>query len=231
MLSDVFYYFLHNTFGGQGRWTILPCVCLGSGRGSRDKFRNVEYGLLIDPAEFRINNIKDFIKNFPLKKRAIILYGPTGTGKTALAHAAAKEINSEIFELNASNLRNKEKLKETLKPAIEQQALLKKGKIILIDEIDWMLGEDRGGIQELSELIEISEYPMILTANDAWTKKLTPLRKKCEIIELKNLDYKIIKDVLIKILRKEKKFIDNKILTEIAVKTKGDLRAAINDLE
>ena len=181
--------------------------------------------------EEAVAKIKDFIKNFHLKKRAIILYGPTGTGKTALAYAAAKETNSEIFELNASNLRNKEKLKETLKPAIEQQALLKKGKIILIDEVDWVLGEDRGGIQELSELIEISEYPMILTANDAWTKKLTPLRKKCEIIEVKNLDYKIVKDVLIKILRKEKKFIDNKILTEIAVKTKGDLRAAINDAQ
>ncbi|MEK6844661.1 MAG: replication factor C large subunit [Nanoarchaeota archaeon] len=181
--------------------------------------------------EEAVAKIKDFIKNFPLKKRAIILYGPTGTGKTALAYAAAKETNSEIFELNASNLRNKEKLKEILKPAMEQRALLKKGKIILIDEVDWIMGEDRGGIQELSELIEISEYPVILTANDAWNKKLSPLRKKCEIIELKNLDYKIVKDVLIKILRKEKKFIDNKILTEISVKTRGDLRAAINDVQ
>ena len=181
--------------------------------------------------EEAVAKVKDFIKNFPLKKRAIILYGPAGTGKTALANAAAKEINSEIFELNASNLRNKEKLKETLKPAIEQQALLKKGKIILIDEVDWIMGEDRGGIQELIELIELSEYPIILTANDVWTKKLSPLRKKCGIIELKNLDYKIIKDVLIKILRKEKKFIDNKILTEIALKTKGDLRAAVNDAQ
>ena len=181
--------------------------------------------------EEAVAKIKDFIKNFPLKKRAIILYGPAGTGKTALAHAAAKEINSEIFELNASNLRNKEKLKETLKPAIEQQSLSKKGKIILIDEVDWVMGEDRGGIQELTELIEFSEYPIILTANDAWTKKLSPLRKKCEIAELKNLDYKIIKDVLIKILRKEKKFIDNKILTNISVKSQGDLRAAINDAQ
>ena len=33
--------------------------------------------------EEAVAKIKDFIKNFPLKKRAIILYGHTGTGKTA----------------------------------------------------------------------------------------------------------------------------------------------------
>ncbi|MBI2003875.1 replication factor C large subunit [Candidatus Pacearchaeota archaeon] len=189
--------------------------------------------------EEAVAKVIDFIKNFPspretpsgLKKRAIILYGSAGTGKTSLANAAAKETNSEIFELNASDLRNKPQLKETLKPAIEQRSLLKKGKILLIDEMDGIAGEDRGGIQELVELIELSEYPIIMTANDAWTKKLSPLRKKCEIIQLKDLDYKIVKDVLIKILRKEKKFIDNKILTEIALKTKGDLRAAINDAQ
>ena len=181
--------------------------------------------------EEAVAKIKEFIKNFSVKKRAIILYGPPGTGKTSLAHVSAKEINSEIFELNASDLRNKEKLKEMLKPAIEQQSLSKKEKIILIDEVDGISGEDRGGVQELNDLIEISEFPIFLTANDAWIKKLAPIRKKCLIIELKNLDYKIIKDVLIKILRKEKKFIDNKILTEISVKSRGDLRAAINDAQ
>ena len=51
------------------------------------------------------------------------------------------------------------------------------------------------------------------------------------MIELKEIDYSTIKDILINILRKEKKFIDNKILTNISVKSKGDLRAAINDLQ
>ncbi len=195
-----------------------------------EKYRPI-YFSEIRGQEEAVAKIKEFIKNFSVKKRAIILHGPPGTGKTSLVYASAKETSSEIFELNASDLRNKPQLKETLKPAIEQQSLLKKGKIILIDEVDGIVGEDRGGVQELSELIELSEYPVFLTANDAWTKKLAPLRKKCAIVELKNLDYKIIKDTLIKILRREKKFIDNKILTEISVKSKGDLRAAINDVQ
>ena len=50
-------------------------------------------------------------KQFP-KKKALMLYGPAGTGKTSLAIASAKENNLEILELNSSDLRNKKKLEE-----------------------------------------------------------------------------------------------------------------------
>jgi len=179
-----------------------------------------------------VAKIMNFVNNFKTqRKKAIIFYGGPGTGKTTLAHVSAKENNLEIFELNASDLRNKTKLQEILKPAIEQQPLIKKGKIILVDEADGIMGSDRGGIPELIRLIEITKYPTIITANNVWSKKLSPLRKKCELIELKELDYKTIKDVLVNILRKEKKIIDNEILTNIAIKSKGDLRAGINDLQ
>ena len=56
--------------------------------------------------ENAIDKLKSFIKNFGKGKNAMILYGPPGTGKTTLAYVAAGETNSEIFELNASDLRN-----------------------------------------------------------------------------------------------------------------------------
>ncbi len=195
-----------------------------------EKYRPI-YFADIKGQEEAVAKIKDFIKNFPLKKKAIILYGPPGTGKTTIAHVTANETNLEIYELNASDLRNKPQLKETLKPAIEQRSLLKKGKILLIDEVDGINEADRGGIQEIISLIEDAEYPVILTANDAWSKKLSLLRKKYQVVELKELDYRTIKDILINILKKEKKFIDSEILTNLAIKSKGDVRAAINDLQ
>jgi replication factor C large subunit len=179
-----------------------------------------------------VARIKNFIKNFDsAKKNAVLLYGPSGVGKTTIAYVAAKETNSEIFELNASDFRNKEKLQEILKPAIEQKSLTKKGKIILVDEVDGILDVDKGGVAELIGLIDISSYPVILTANDVWSKKLNPLRKKTELVQLKEIDYKTIKEVIFDILRKENLFLDNEILTKLAIKAKGDLRAAINDLQ
>jgi len=183
-----------------------------------------------------VEKVREFVKNVKAgarggSKKALVLHGPPGTGKTALAYAAANETNSEIFELNASDLRNKEKLNEVLKPAIEQKSLTKENKIILVDEVDGISAVDRGGLTQLVSLIESTKYPIIITANDVWGKKLSPLRKKAELIQLKEVDYKTIKDVLIFILRKEKNFVDNDILTNIAIKAKGDLRAAINDLQ
>jgi replication factor C large subunit len=176
-----------------------------------------------------IEKIKEFLINS--KKKALILSGAPGTGKTTLALVAAKENKAELFELNASDFRNKEKLNEILKPVLEQKSLIDKGKIILIDEVDGISAVDRGGLPELLRLIETSTYPIIITANNIWDQKFSALRKKCEHIELQEIPYITIKKVLIEILRKENKFLDNEVLTRISINAKGDLRASINDLE
>ncbi|MEK6741875.1 MAG: replication factor C large subunit, partial [Nanoarchaeota archaeon] len=178
-----------------------------------------------------IEKLRNFLKKPSTERGAIVLHGPPGTGKTSLAYVIANETKSEIFELNASDLRNKEKLDEILRPATEQKSLTKKGKIILVDEVDGISEVDRGGLSELVSLIESSAHPMIITANDIWDKKFSELRRNVEMVQLKEIDYKTIKDIMIEILRKEKKFIDGDVLTNISVKSKGDLRAAINDLQ
>ncbi len=178
-----------------------------------------------------IAKIKKFLENFEKGKKALLLHSSPGTGKTTLAYVLASEKNLEIFELNASDFRNREKIKEVLKPAIEQKSLRKKGKIILIDEVDGISKIEEGGLMELLNLIDYSSYPIIMTANNIWDRKLSSLRKKSEIVKLKELNYNEIKNVLTNILRKEKRFIEDDILTIIAVKAKGDLRAAINDLQ
>ena len=118
-----------------------------------------------------------------------------------------------------------------LKPAIEQKSIEKKGKIILMDEVDGISFLDKGGLNELLELIDSSSYPVIITANDIWDKKFFQLRAKADLVQLKEIEYNIIKDILIDILRKERKFIDINILTNVSLKARGDIRAAINDLQ
>ena len=199
-----------------------------------EKYRP-KYFLDVKNQELAVQTVKRFLMGFSMGKkgkRSVILHGPPGTGKTSLAHVAAAETSSEIFELNASDLRNKGKLIEVLRPATKQKSLIKKGKIILIDEVDGVAGNaDRGGVLELLRIIETSNYPIIITANDIWDKKFSPLRRKSEIVQLKEIDYQTTKNILIDILRKENKFIPMDVLTNISIKAKGDLRAAINDLQ
>jgi replication factor C large subunit len=177
-----------------------------------------------------ISEIRTFFEQFP-KKRAIILNGPVGTGKTSLTLSLAQAYDLELFELNASDLRNKKSLEEVLKPSTQQESLFQKSKLILMDEADGITGSDRGGVVELVRLISQTAFPIIITANDIWQKKFSPLRQKCKIINLKELNETTIKEILQEVLNKEAKKINQNTLKLIAKKSKGDVRAALNDLE
>jgi len=180
--------------------------------------------------DLEIQEVKNFFNTFP-KKRALILNGPVGTGKTSMVLALAKESGLEIFELNASDLRNKKSLEAVLRPSIEQQSLFNKGKLILMDEADGITGSDRGGVPELIALITKTSFPIIITANDIWQKKFSLLRQKCKIVNLKELNETIIFEILNKISIKENKEVNKETLNLIARTTKGDVRAALNDLQ
>lgn len=165
------------------------------------------------------------------KKKAILLYGPAGTGKTTLAHVLANELEHEIFELNASDLRNRAKLEEILKPSTLQRSLFNKGKIILVDEVDGVTGTDRGGLPELIALIDKSKFPIVITANDVWNQKFSLLRKKCDLVPVNGLKTEIVFGILQEVMQKENRIVEISLLNNITLKSKGDLRAAINDLQ
>lgn len=194
-----------------------------------EKYRPRKYEDIIGQ-EKAIDGIKNFIREFP-KKKALILHGQAGTGKTSIVHAAAKENNLEILELNSSDLRNKQKLEETLAPATIQKSLFKKGKILLMDEVDGVTGTDKGGIPELVRLIHETKFPIIMTCNDVWQSKLAPVRARSKVIELKPLDIGTIVSILARVAEKEDLNKDPKYLKLIAIKSQGDLRAALNDLQ
>jgi len=181
--------------------------------------------------ELAIDKIKIFMRTFP-KKKSVVLHGPPGIGKTSLAYAIAFEIDAEILELNASDFRNKAKIAEIIGPATRQKSLFNKNKIILVDEVDGVSAmKDRGGLGELLGLIEKSAFPIIITANDIWNKKFSMLRRKAELVQLKDVDYKVTLDILKEVCEKENCVVAGDVLTSIAIKSRGDIRAALNDLQ
>ncbi len=183
--------------------------------------------------ERAVAQLRDFILNFAKqKKKALLLTGPPGSGKSSCATAAARECDLELFEVNASDKRNKEHVEGIVGNALKQSSLFGRGKLILIDEVDGMSGtDDRGGIATLASLISNSPFPILMTANDGYSDKLKALRKECLVVAVEPLATEHMIAVLAKICRNEQVQCSEKLLTHIARQAQGDLRAAINDLE
>ncbi len=173
-----------------------------------------------------------WLRSWRPRKKAALFHGPVGTGKTSLVEALGKEKNFEIIELNASDYRSASQIKEVLSQSIKQKSLFKKGKIFFIDEIDGLAGrEDRGGVGEIIKIIKESQYPIILTANNPWDIKLRSLRSYCQLIQFSKVFYWDMIKRMQYICEKEKVKCDKEILRQIAKRSEGDLRSAINDLE
>ena len=136
-----------------------------------------------------LSELKSYISGYKHGGDAALIYGPTGCGKTAAVQAIAKELNLELVELNASDLRNKDAINSIVGSASKQMSLFMRGKIILVDEIDGLAGrEDRGGLQELLKLITESSFPIVMTANDPFEQKFSALRKAAKMIQFNKIE-------------------------------------------
>ncbi len=177
--------------------------------------------------------LQDFVLNYPrFRKKAMIIYGPTGTGKTSSVYAIANENNYEVIEINSSDVRNKKGILETFGDALNQTSLFNKGKIFLFDDIDGLSGtKDRGGIQAIISLLQKSPHPIVLTSNDPWNKKYSALRSKTEMVELKPLSHLEILRILGRVCTEEKLDVTEDVLKAISIKNEGDARSAITDLQ
>lgn len=180
-----------------------------------------------------IKKLKKFVNNFKnQKKKAVLLHGPPGSGKTVIVKALASDYDLDLIELDASDLRNRKSIEELFGAASKQASLLKKSKILFADEIDGLSGrKDRGGTGALKKVIKETNFPVILTANDPYASKLRSLRKKCKLIKMRKLNYLSIRKRLRQICEAEGISHEKPVLKKLAAAAEGDLRAAINDLQ
>ncbi|MBW2983091.1 replication factor C large subunit [Candidatus Woesearchaeota archaeon] len=179
-----------------------------------------------------LERVKPLLQRWSRKSKPLWFWGDPGSGKTAAAVALANELNLELVEVNASDRRNKQSIHDHVGGAIKQGSLFGGGKLILIDEVDGLSGtQDRGGIPELLKVLKNSSYPVILTSQDPFDKKFSSLRKACELIQFKTLQYKSIVSRLRQIVKQESIEYEEDSITRIARQAGGDMRAAINDAQ
>jgi replication factor C large subunit len=190
------------------------------------------------------------------KKRAVILSGKAGTGKTSSAIALANDFGWTVIELNTSDSRNAEKIKHVATFGSVNETFTDDGrfissqvggrKLIILDEADNLYESsptskinendysDKGGKKAIIDTIRQTKQPIILIVNDYYSLikgKGEVLKQMCKLIRFFNPYSSIVFNLLKKICLKEGIIVDQKVLKSIADRCKGDIRSAINDLQ
>ena len=163
--------------------------------------------------------IQEFVLNFDeicetnTQKRGIYIYGPHGSGKTHFVEKLLNEIDYDIIKYDAGDSRNKHLIESLNSDNISTKNVMsmfkkKESKLaIIMDEIDGMNSNDKGGLSSLIKLIRQKKtkkqklenktnIPIICVGNTFNDKKIRELMNVCNVYELKSPSNTQIKSFL-----------------------------------
>ncbi|RBQ23528.1 Replication factor C large subunit [Candidatus Methanobinarius endosymbioticus] len=167
-------------------------------------------------------------------QQCLLLVGPAGTGKTTFAHVIANEF-SDFIELNASDKRSYDIIMNTVGESATTKSFFtgeNNYRLIILDEVDGIHGtDDRGGTRAIGKIIKDSIHPIVMTANDFYSKRLTTIKTKCKVIKIGKVHTNSINALLKRICVKEGIGADPEAVRVLAKGANGDMRSALNILQ
>lgn len=166
----------------------------------------------------------------------IILHGPPGCGKTTVILCMARKIlgpliKEAVLELNASNERGLDVVRNKIKMFAQSKVTLEPGKqkLVILDEADAMTESAQ---QALRRIIEIySKTTRFAFACNLFDKIIEPIQSRCAVVRFNRLNDDQLRSKMLSICKELDVKYDDKGIDAIIYTAQGDMRQAINNLQ
>lgn len=191
-----------------------------------EKYRPKKLDEIVGHREFieKLKKLIDDPKNLP----HFLFYGMPGTGKTSTAYAIANEVEADLLEINASEERGIDTVRNRILNFIRHKSL-HAVKILLLEEADGITPEAQLSLRRIMEKY-YSNCKFILCANDV-NKIIDAVRSRCYEVHFKLVPVEDMIKRLKFIVECEGLDVNDIQLEYIARKSSGDMRKAINMLQ
>ena len=176
-----------------------------------------------------------------MSKKAVLLSGPPGIGKSSSAAIVARAVGFSVVEVNASDTRNKSdtnvragvnnKLSNMVRELTTNTAVNGKRTCIVMDEVDGMSAGDRGGIADLCKLIPKSKIPIICICNDKYAQKLKSLKNHTLMLDYRKPAKPAVIKRLLRICQAEGLRTNEASLDMLCEMANGDIRMILGQLQ
>jgi DNA polymerase III delta prime subunit len=154
------------------------------------------------------------------KKKALLLVGGHGVGKTTMAHSIKETYNVKVREYDGREMEAKYLYESAITPGLDGRPIL-----FVIDDADAMKSESK---RRMRRLMLNTNNPLIFLASDK--KKVPPdVKRGSTMLTMWKPDYRTIRKLLKHINEKEQVGASDDDLETIA-KQSGNFRTAINSL-
>ncbi|KAG1746531.1 P-loop containing nucleoside triphosphate hydrolase protein [Suillus paluster] len=197
-----------------------------------EKYRPVTLDDVVSHKDITTTIVKFIEKN---RLPHLLFYGPPGTGKTSTILAVARRIygaeyKKQILELNASDDRGIDVVREQIKQFAETRTLFSKGfKLIILDEADMMTQQAQAALRRVIEQYT-KNVRFCIICN--YVNKIAPaIQSRCTRFRFSPLPIPEVEKRVNSVVEAE-----NVNLTEDGKKallklSKGDMRRALNVLQ
>jgi DNA polymerase III delta prime subunit len=193
--------------------------------------------------------LSDFLDRKPGTKRAALLIGPAGTGKTTASYQALREADCQVVEQNAGAIRTRKSFEATIIQTVNSGALFGRTNALLLPNID-VINPSLGGLDVIMHVVnpvrglkrairaqdrvdaaQVWTIPIIMTTNETPKGRLSDLESDCEVINFERIPHEQLATLARHVLFQECLEVTDAEVDNACRASEGDASSLLNILQ